>query len=460
MRDAWLMDDDVAPRNRFGSFSPVFPVRDLRRALAHYASLGFEAEPYADGDGYGFAGRDGVSLHLSFGEGHGPEAGHRHVGTAYLYVEDADALYDEWARPGVGGLTRRVGDTPYKLREGSHVDPDGNLIRFGSPMPGRPGERLRAHLETRYGSPVDAMTEIDLGVWRVGRADGPDWVARWFPARRPAGAVAGDAAILRYLAAHKFPAERCAADEPVSVLDGRSVLVTEWADPVPRQQRRDAIRAAGGLRHLGALLGRLHTLDTTSAASAGGMGAGDGAVARPGGAWHHLADGLPSAEITAAGRMLAEAAPHIPDAERAAFDALRAEVAALDAAEGLPEGLIHPDFVLANVVAAPGGMVLVDWAGAGRGPRLWSLAFLLYAEAAKEPRRAGAVLLGYREHVTLEAEELDRLAAVAQARPLILRAWSVCTGQATPTEAMTAASQTRALTEMIATRVRAAVTGR
>jgi Ser/Thr protein kinase RdoA (MazF antagonist) len=112
------------------------------------------------------------------------------------------------------------------------------------------------------------------------------------------------------------------------------------------------------------------------------------------------------------------------------------------------------------VVATPGGMVLVDWAGAGHGPRLWSLAFLLYAEAAKDPRRAGAVLLGYREHVSLEAEELDRLGAVARSRPLVLRAWSVCMGQTTPTQAMTAASETKALTEMIATRVRAAVTGR
>jgi Ser/Thr protein kinase RdoA (MazF antagonist) len=444
------MDDDVAPRARFRSFSPVFPVRDLRRALTHYASLGFEVEPYADGDGYGFAERDEVSLHLSLDQGHGPEADHEHVGTAYLYVEDADALYGEWARPGVGGLTRRVGDTPYKLREGSHVDPDGNLIRFGSPMPGRPGERLRAHLETRYRITVAAMTELDLGVWRVERAEGPDWVARWFPARRSAEAVAGDAAILRYLAAHEFPAERCAADEPASVLDGRSVLVTEWADPVPREERRDAIRAAGGLRHLGGLLGRLHTLDTSDTAAA----------ARPGGAWHHLADGLPTAEIAAAGRMLAEAAPRIPGAERAAFDALRAEVDTLDAAEGLPEGRIHPDFVLVNVVATPGGMVLVDWAGAGRGPRLWSLAFLLYAEAAKEPRRAGAVLLGYREHVTLEAEELDRLGPVARARPLILSAWSVCRGHTTPTEAMTAASRRQAGTEMLATRIRAAVTGR
>ena len=104
-------------------------------------------------------------------------------------------------------------------------------------------------------------------------------------------------------------------------------------------------------------------------------------------------------------------------------------------------------------------MVLVDWTGAGRGPRLWSLAFLLYAEAAKEPRRAGPVLRGYREHVTLEAEELDRLGAVARARPLILRAWSVCRGQTTPTQAMTAASEAKALTEMIAARVRATVTG-
>jgi Ser/Thr protein kinase RdoA (MazF antagonist) len=436
------MDD--APRTRFGSFSPVFPVRDLSRALAHYASLGFQVKSYDAG--YGFADRDEVSLHLSVEAGHGSEADHHHVGTAYLYVDDADALYDEWTRPEVGGLTRRVGDTPYRLREGSHVDPDGNLLRFGSPMPGRPAERLRARLGATYGITVEVMTELDLGVWRIGRVDGPDWVARWFPAHRSAEAVAGDAAILRHLAANRFPAERCATDEPVAELDGRPVLVTEWADPVPRQQRRDAIRAAGGLCRLGELLGQLNTLDA-------------GPVARPGGAWHHLADGLPSAEIAAASRLLAQTAPRVPDVERAAFEALQAEVAGLDAADGLPEALIHPDFVLANVVATPDGMVLVDWAGTGVGPRLWSLAFLLYSEAAKEPRRAGAVLLGYREHVRLEAEELERLAAVARSRPLILSAWSVCAGRTTPTEAMTAAAQAKALTELIATRIRAAASG-
>ena len=444
------MDDEALPRNRFKSFSPVFPVSDLRRALAHYAALGFEVEPYAAGDGYGFAGRDAVSLHLSLEGDHGPEADHQHVGTTYLYVEDADALYDEWARPGIGGLTRKVGDTPYKLREGAHFDPDGNLIRFGSPMPGKPAERVHAHLEARYGITVEAMTELDLGVWRVERANGPDWVARWFPARRTADAVAGDAAVLQYLAEREFPAERRAAREPVSLLDGRSLLVTEWADPVPRQQRREAIRTAGGLRRLGELLGLLHTLDPAPAAGA----------RRPGGAWHHLADGLPSAEVAAAGELLAATAPVIPDAERGAFDAFRAEIDALDPADGLPTALIHPDFVLANVVATPGGMVLVDWAGAGIGPRLWPLAFLLYAEAAKDPRRAGAVLLGYREHVTLEAEELDRLATVAQARPLVLSAWAVGTGRTTPTAAMTAAAETKSLAEAIAAKVRETLAGR
>jgi hypothetical protein len=37
-------------RTRLRSFSPVSPVRDLPRTLAHYGSLGFDAEPYADGD--------------------------------------------------------------------------------------------------------------------------------------------------------------------------------------------------------------------------------------------------------------------------------------------------------------------------------------------------------------------------------------------------------------------------
>jgi DNA-binding MarR family transcriptional regulator len=112
-------------------FAPIFPVKDLTAALAHYSSLGFSTVAYEEGDEYGFANREGVELHL--GVDH--HAGHDHEGhgaVAYLYVRDADALYEEWTRPGIGGRTSPVHDTPYKIREGAHIDPDGNMIRFGS----------------------------------------------------------------------------------------------------------------------------------------------------------------------------------------------------------------------------------------------------------------------------------------------------------------------------------------
>ncbi len=118
------------PARQFRHFSPIFPVRNLAAALAHYSALGFDTFAYADGDEYGFADREGTGLHLAADSDHDPA----HHASAYLYVRDADALYQEWSRPGIGGHTRPVGPTPYKLREGSLTDPDGNLIGFGSPM--------------------------------------------------------------------------------------------------------------------------------------------------------------------------------------------------------------------------------------------------------------------------------------------------------------------------------------
>ena len=126
------------PARQFRRFSPIFPVRDLAAALAHYSALGFDTSAYADGSEYGFADREGTGLHLAADPGHDHA---RHAASAYLYVRDADALYEEWSQPGIGGHTRPVGPTPYQLREGSHTDPDGNLIRFGSPMAEHPGDQ-------------------------------------------------------------------------------------------------------------------------------------------------------------------------------------------------------------------------------------------------------------------------------------------------------------------------------
>ena len=108
-------------------FEPIFPVRDLAAAQAHYGRLGFKTNSFDDG--YGFANRGGVSIHLAVRPDHQAESNRT---AAYLQVDDADAVQAAWSQPGVGGLTRPVEETPWGMREGSHTDPDGNLIRFGS----------------------------------------------------------------------------------------------------------------------------------------------------------------------------------------------------------------------------------------------------------------------------------------------------------------------------------------
>jgi DNA-binding MarR family transcriptional regulator len=119
------------PPRELRHFSPIFPVKDLAAALVHYRTLGFKTSSYDSG--YGFADRDGLSLHLAIDPEH--DSAHT-AASAYLYVRDADALYEEWNQPGIGGRTNPVESTPYELREGSHIDLDGNLIRFGSPIEG------------------------------------------------------------------------------------------------------------------------------------------------------------------------------------------------------------------------------------------------------------------------------------------------------------------------------------
>jgi catechol 2,3-dioxygenase-like lactoylglutathione lyase family enzyme len=112
----------------FDEVVPVLPVRDLAAATEHYRRLGFRVEAYAGG-GYGFAERGPVHLHLAqFGE-LDPLT---NPSTAYLYVGDADALHAEWSAAGAGGRFHAPADTEYGLREGAHVDPDGNLLRDGS----------------------------------------------------------------------------------------------------------------------------------------------------------------------------------------------------------------------------------------------------------------------------------------------------------------------------------------
>jgi hypothetical protein len=106
--------------------APIFAIRDLEVATAHYRRMGFATRLYRGG-GYGFATRDGLELHL----GVVPEGDSR-VSAAYLFVDDADELAREWL---AAGLEVHLPEgTEWGQHEGAIVDPDGNVIRFGSPM--------------------------------------------------------------------------------------------------------------------------------------------------------------------------------------------------------------------------------------------------------------------------------------------------------------------------------------
>ena len=322
--------------------------------------------------------------------------------------------------------------------------------RMISPRSGR--DTLPAELEARYGIRVAQLTELDLGVYRVGRRDGPDWVARVFAADRPLAAAEDDAALLARLGQQEFPAERCAAAEPVFAHEGQGVLVTRYVAGT----RADGSRAA--FSRLGGLLGQLHLLPVDDVRRPDDQVRRPGGHVPAGGGWHHLIhQGSPAEEIAAARSGLEALAPGLPADQRPLLAALLAELDRADGCADLPQALIHPDFVPANAILTPeGGLVLVDWTGAGRGPRLYSLAFLLWAAGCGGPSRLGAVVVGYREHVTPGDDEIGRLAGAIWARPLVLACWMVLAGRKGLAETVAELATGRELAERFAAQAAAA----
>lgn len=299
---------------------------------------------------------------------------------------------------------------------------------FGHPS-ARPFEHaaLKAHLEARYGVRITSMAPITASgmtyssTLRVERADGSTWVARIFSS--PADQVSrveGDAEILRFLAAHDFPAERPAHDEPVSVLDGSGVIVTEFVEG-GRPTDVAATNTPSTWHELASLLGRLHALPAAS-----GAVSRDGGSIQPGPGAHDgvYYIGRPRQNLAAAMSSLVSVEDAVAPEGREKFEWLRDQVENADDAEGLPEALTHGNYNGWAAVGKPGNLVIVGWSGSGRGPRLVALGWLLRT-AAHDPTAIDyikAVVRGYREHVELTDNELERLPGVINMVPL----WMSC----------------------------------
>ena len=113
---------------------PILPVKDVRVALKRYQSLGFTADVYEEPDGtaiYGFLQREGLDLHLNLFRDLDPQS---NTSAVYFYVSDPDAIYAEWAAANVEGRLTTPESEPWGMREMAYIDPDGNLLRIGSPL--------------------------------------------------------------------------------------------------------------------------------------------------------------------------------------------------------------------------------------------------------------------------------------------------------------------------------------
>ncbi len=251
------------------------------------------------------------------------------------------------------------------------------------------------------------MTRLDAGVFRVDRDDGPPWVARMSVTSRPrARTVRGRRGAPLPGAPASSPPNAAPTRDRSPTLGGRAVLVTGYvpgkrppSDPGhPPQARRPAragcTRCPPSPGPPSARRARCITCRSTRA--------------------------VPARTSPRPRALLADLDGRVPDEHRQLYELIAGLLPEGDDCHGLPEAFLHPDPVRNNVIVTPDGPVLVDWTGAGRGPRLASLAALLHTAGPDTPAKS---LTATGRHTDLTAEELDRLEGVLWIRPLWLAAW-------------------------------------
>lgn len=125
---------------RLSAIAPYFLVADVVNAAEYYRDkLGFTIRGYffEDPPVFAMVGRDDLTIMLALIEGGrgGSNRNHKDIGIdAYIWVDDADALYAELRRDGadlVGPPVLRG----YGMKELEVRDLDGYVICFGQDVP-------------------------------------------------------------------------------------------------------------------------------------------------------------------------------------------------------------------------------------------------------------------------------------------------------------------------------------
>lgn len=117
--------------------APLFFITNIPATLAYYKDkLGFECKgTWQDPPIYAIVARDHCAIHFRCAEPPtaNPDKYEDELLDAYIYVENADALYAEYAANGVE-FARGLGDMPWNSREFVVKDCDGRLLAFGASL--------------------------------------------------------------------------------------------------------------------------------------------------------------------------------------------------------------------------------------------------------------------------------------------------------------------------------------
>jgi Ser/Thr protein kinase RdoA (MazF antagonist) len=270
-----------------------------------------------------------------------------------------------------------------------------------------------ATLQSAYGIREASLERLanswDGNVYLVSRPESADLILRVVDTE----SAAHDAEVLTFLEARHYPAPRLvrSAGAPAVTLNNRSILVTTFIEG----SAADFWPAT--LHQLSALLGQLHALDT--------------ATAPP----FPAASMLPSADMATALTWLAPLESRVSPRLRNTFNCLLEAIHAIAPTEHLPRTLIHNDAHPGNAIVTPGGdATFIDWHGAGLGPPIVDLGFLLISSeiapslATPIPPGQGrleAIVDGYAAHRMPTDDELEWLPDSMQFRALLYGAGHV-----------------------------------
>ncbi len=251
-------------------------------------------------------------------------------------------------------------------------------------------------------------------IYSVEQPDGERWVLRaYHQADNNAANPLALATLLLFLERHGYPAERVVRalhNEPLVMHDGWQLLMTTFIDGA------EVDNAPATLQQLGALLGRLHALETVTSTEL------------------PVAEMLPAPELAYALSQLTEVAHKVPQNLMPRYQMLVEAIHSIDRCEGLPTVIIHNDCHLVNAVRMhTGQMMLIDWEGAGLGTAVIDVGFLLVSSqplslatgvGCLDAERINAVVDGYCQHHILIPVELERLPGSIRFRSLVYGACS------------------------------------